>query len=208
MSEQKPVAKTPDVRVELANGLSNWDHQWELYNMEPPRSTEPEPFDELIDRLYSGIIQPLIEAAKKNPAPVVCLCGSTRFTREMLVKQWELTKQGNIVVSWCALPDDYFQCEDKDHIGDQEGIKEIVDAVHMRKIDLCDEVLVLNVGDHIGESTHNEIVYAEKIGKPVKYIEATEPICTDCHMNHDNCPDCCDGDLYLSPDSYEKFEDR
>ena len=48
-----------------------------------------------------------------NKPKVVCLCGSTRFTREMLVKQWELTKQGYIVLSWCALPDDYFQGEDK-----------------------------------------------------------------------------------------------
>ena len=102
-------------------------------------------------------------------AKVICLCGSTRFTGEMLVKQWELTKLGNIVVSWCALPDGYFQGEDKTHIGDQEGVKEIVDEVHKRKIDLCDEVFVLNINGYIGESTASEIAYAEKIGRPIKY---------------------------------------
>lgn len=106
-----------------------------------------------------------------NGTKVICLCGSTRFTYEMLVTQWELTKQGNVVLSWCALPDDYYQGEDKTHIGDQEGVTEIVDEVHLRKIDLSDEVFVLNIGGYIGDSTHNEIRYALKTGKPVKYRE-------------------------------------
>lgn len=106
-----------------------------------------------------------------NGAKVITLCGSTRFTEEMLVKQWELTKQGNVVLSWCALPASYFQGEDKIHIGDQEGVKEIVDEVHFRKIDLSDEVLVINIGGYIGESTRNEINYATKQGKLIKYLE-------------------------------------
>ena len=101
---------------------------------------------------------------------IICLCGSTRFTELMLVKQWELTKQGFIVLSWCALPDSYFQ-GDKAHIGDQEGVKEIVDEVHMRKIDLADEVHILNIDGYIGESTRNELNYAKKQGKIIKFIE-------------------------------------
>ena len=102
---------------------------------------------------------------------VVCLCGSTRFTPQMLVLQWELTKEGKIVLSWCALPDGYFKGKDKTHIGDQEGVKEIVDEVHKRKIDLADEVLVLNLGGYIGESTQSEIDYARAHGKPVYFVE-------------------------------------
>ncbi|MBU0906603.1 MAG: hypothetical protein KKD18_06375 [Nanoarchaeota archaeon] len=102
---------------------------------------------------------------------IICLCGSTRYTEQMLVKQWELTKQGFVVLSWCALPDWYFAGEDKAHIGDQEGIEEIVDEVHKRKIDIADEVFVLNIGGYIGESTKSEIDYAESIGKPVMYME-------------------------------------
>lgn len=104
-------------------------------------------------------------------AKVICLCGSTRFTDEMLVKQWELTKQGCIVLSWCALPAWYFDGEDKAHIGDQEGVKEIVDEVHKRKIDISDEVFVLNIGGYIGESTRSEIQYAEQEGKRIRYME-------------------------------------
>jgi hypothetical protein len=106
---------------------------------------------------------------QKKPK-VICLCGSTRFTEQMLVKQWELTKQGNIVLSWCALPNSYFQTEDTHHIGDQEGVKEIVDEVHKRKIDISDEVFVLNIDGYIGDSTKSEIEYAKSISKPVSYL--------------------------------------
>lgn len=99
---------------------------------------------------------------------IICLCGSTRFTDEMLVKQWELTKMGHVVLSWCAVPDWYFKGP---HVGDAEGVKEVVDEVHKRKIDLADEVLVINIGGYIGESTRSEIEYALKIGKPVNFME-------------------------------------
>jgi len=93
----------------------------------------------------------------------------------MLVKQWELTKQGFIVLSWCALPDSYFvwgeDDTDRTHIGDQEGVKEIVDEVHKRKIDISDEILVLNIGGYIGDSTISEILYAYKMNKPVSLLE-------------------------------------
>ncbi len=129
-----------------------------------------------IDQILA--LMPDVEEAKREEreriktAKVVCLCGSTRFTSEMLVKQWELTKQGYIVVSWCALPDNYFDGGDKTHIGDQEGVKEIVDEVHKRKIDLCDEVFILNIDGYIGESTASEIAYAKKIGRLIKYWQA------------------------------------
>jgi len=106
-----------------------------------------------------------------KPSKIICLCGSTRFTPEMLVIQWNLTKQGHIVLSWCALPDNYVLGEDKAHIGDREGVKEVVDEVHKRKIDLCDEVFIINIGGYIGNSTTSEIKYAIAQGKPVKYLE-------------------------------------
>jgi hypothetical protein len=112
-----------------------------------------------------------------NGVKLICLCGSTRFTAEMLVIQWNLTKQGNVVLSWCALPNSYFQenqyelSPNRTHIGDKEGVKEIVDEVHKRKIDLSDEVFVINIGGYIGDSTTSEILYAMLNGKPVKFLE-------------------------------------
>lgn len=102
---------------------------------------------------------------------IICLCGSTRFTEQMLIKQWELTKQGHIVLSWCALPNSYWSGSGSSHIGEREGVKEIVDEVHKRKIDLSDEIYVINIGGYIGESTRNEIDYAFKEGKMVLYEE-------------------------------------
>jgi len=107
-----------------------------------------------------------------NGAKVICLCGSTRFTEQMLVTQWNFTKAGHVVLSWCALPDTYMKVYgDKAHIGDQEGVKEIVDEVHKRKIDLSDEVFVLNINGYIGESTTSEIRYALEHDKPVRFLE-------------------------------------
>lgn len=49
--------------------------------------------------------------------------------------------------------------------------KPFLDELHLRKIDLADEVLILNVGSYIGESTRREIDYAKRNGKPLRFIE-------------------------------------
>jgi len=102
---------------------------------------------------------------------VICLCGSTRFTYEMMILQWEFAKQGNVVLGWHVLPDGY---ADGAHVAEQEGVKETLDEVHKRKIDLADEVFVLNIGGYIGESTRSEIDYAVAHSKPVLYLEAPD----------------------------------
>ena len=49
--------------------------------------------------------------------------------------------------------------------------KEMLDDMHKRKIDMADEVYIINVGGYIGSSTRSEIEYAEAQGKPVHYLE-------------------------------------
>lgn len=99
---------------------------------------------------------------------IVCFCGSTRFADYFMIERWKLEKQGIITFGINYLPPEYGDY--KDHIAEHEGVKEILDELHKRKIDLSDEVFVLNVDGYIGESTRNEISYAESIGKPVKYL--------------------------------------
>lgn len=99
---------------------------------------------------------------------VITLCGSTKFTKQMLIKQWELTKQGYVVLTWCVLPESY--CKGS-NIAEKENVEEIVDEVHKRKIDLSDEIFVINVNDYIGDSTKSEIEYAIKHNKPVRWLE-------------------------------------
>lgn len=100
---------------------------------------------------------------------IICLCGSTRFTNEMLIVKWHFEKQAIIVLSWNVLPESYTETES--HIAEQENVKEILDELHKRKIDLADKVWVINVGGYIGESTASEIEYAKACAKPIFYLE-------------------------------------
>ena len=52
-----------------------------------------------------------------------------------------------------------------------DAVKQQLDELHKRKIDLCDEVLVLNVGGYVGDSTRSEIRYALEHGKPLRFLE-------------------------------------
>ena len=49
--------------------------------------------------------------------------------------------------------------------------KEMLDDMHKRKIDMADEIFVINVGGYIGSSTRSEIEYALETGKAVRYLE-------------------------------------
>ena len=96
---------------------------------------------------------------------VITLCGSTRFKEKFLEAQKRLTLAGNIVISVGLFG----------HSGDAEvwteGTKEMLDDMHKRKIDMADEIFVINVGGYIGVSTRSEIEYAERTGKKVVYLE-------------------------------------
>ena len=110
---------------------------------------------------------------------VVCFCGSVRFSEQMLVTAWEYAKAGVIVLGWCVLPDSYFAAFPGSrgddgagvHAAEKEGVKEALDELHKRKIDLADEVLVINIGGYVGDSTKSEIRYAFRHGKPVRWLE-------------------------------------
>lgn len=119
-----------------------------------------------------GIDVPVtVSLGHKEPRPeIVCLCGSSRFVDVMAVLAWELEKEGKIVVSLHLLPQWYdgLEC---DHQAEAEGVAEQMDELHLRKIDLSDRVMVVNVGGYIGESTAREIEYATETGKPVAYVE-------------------------------------
>jgi hypothetical protein len=103
------------------------------------------------------------------PMPhIVCLCGSTRFMKHFFDEGWKETLKGHIVLSVGIVttgPQD-----DAEYF----GVKEMLDELHLRKIDLADEVLVLNVGGYIGESTRREVEYAEKLGMPIRYLETRD----------------------------------
>lgn len=103
---------------------------------------------------------------------VITLCGSTRFKDEFMKAQKDLTLKGNIVISVGLFS----------HSGDDEVLenmdegtltktKEMLEDMHKRKIDMADEIFVINVDGYIGDSTKSEIEYAIKTGKKVNYLE-------------------------------------
>lgn len=97
---------------------------------------------------------------------IVCICGSTRFGEEMSAANRDLTFAGVIVVA----PGVFWRVEDHgsgESITDEQ--KSVLDALHLRKIDLADRVLVVNPGGYIGESTSREIAHARAQGKPVSF---------------------------------------
>lgn len=92
---------------------------------------------------------------------VITLCGSTKFKDIFIEQQKRLTLDGNIVISVGLFG----------HSGDTitEQQKIMLDDMHKRKIDMADEIFVIDVNGYIGNSTRSEIDYAKATGKKVNY---------------------------------------
>ena len=106
---------------------------------------------------------------------VITLCGSTKFKNEFLKAQKDLTLQGNIVISvgLFSHSGDSEVWENMDE-GTLTKTKEMLDDMHKRKIDMADEIFVINVGGYIGNSTRSEIEYAKNTNKGINYLESVK----------------------------------
>jgi hypothetical protein len=107
----------------------------------------------------------------KRPT-IVCLCGSTRFYEQFMEANFRETMAGKIVLSVGFF---MHRPETVQIHGETVGItpeeKEMLDELHLRKIDMADEVLIINVGGYIGLSTRRELAYALLLGKTVRWLE-------------------------------------
>ncbi|WP_198346379.1 MULTISPECIES: DUF4406 domain-containing protein [Nocardioides] len=94
--------------------------------------------------------------------PVITLCGSMRFRDEFARLDAELTLAGHVVLTPTALdPATELDAEDRARL----------DRIHLQRIAMADEVLVVNVGDYVGDSTRREIEYARSRGLAVSFLE-------------------------------------
>lgn len=100
----------------------------------------------------------------KKKYKVVCLCGSTKFKKEFLEQQQRLTLAGNIVLSVGVFGH-------SDHIDLSATEKTMLDDIHKQKIEMSDEIFVINKGGYIGESTQSEINHAVLLKKPIVFME-------------------------------------
>lgn len=96
---------------------------------------------------------------------IVCLCGSTRFGDAYREANLRETLAGRIVLT--------IGCDTKSDamLSLGSGVKAQLDELHLRKIDLADEILVLNSGGYLGASTMREIAYAQQLGKRIRWLE-------------------------------------
>lgn len=101
---------------------------------------------------------------------IVCLCGSTRFMDQYHEANRQFSLAGCIVLTVEIVT--YDGAQDPQRANPLQ--KELLDELHLRKIDLADSVFVINVGGYVGESTRKEIEYAQSQGKMVRYLEPTD----------------------------------
>ena len=99
-------------------------------------------------------------------ARIVVLSGSTRFREQFEEIAAQLTLEGVIVL----MPHVWVRSDPAYSDIDPE-VKFKLDELHLQKIDLADEVLVVNPGGYVGASTAKEIDYAERMGKTVHYTD-------------------------------------
>lgn len=105
---------------------------------------------------------------------IVCLCGSTRFWQAFQRANYQETLAGRIILTvGCDTKsdDDLFGSLSAEEFAE---LKARLDQLHLRKIDLADEILVLNVGGYIGRSTAEEIRYARAHGKRIRWLEGAQ----------------------------------
>lgn len=99
-----------------------------------------------------------------KPPTVVCIIGSSKFKAQQLGVAQRETLRGKIVL----LPG-FWHHVDMVPITDEQ--KRMIDELTLRKIDMADEVLVVNLNGYVGVSTQKGIDYAKLVDKPVKYLE-------------------------------------
>ena len=108
---------------------------------------------------------------------IITLCGSTRF--RAAYDEWNvlLTLTGAIVLT-IVIPSKAYG------LSLTEEEKAAFDAAHLAKIDMSDEIFVLDVGGYIGESTRKEIEYATYKGKFVRYLSREYPDWTEANSRY------------------------
>lgn len=98
---------------------------------------------------------------------IIVLCGSTKFYEEFMQVMAEETLKGNIVISVGLFG--HRKDTNPFEIEITPEVKQMLDTLHFRKIDLADEVRIINPNGYIGFSTKREIEYARRLAKLVTY---------------------------------------
>ena len=92
---------------------------------------------------------------------IITVCGSLKFKKEMMKVAEKMALDG-----YCILTPVYPVSENIERT--KEQLIKLKEA-HLKKIELSDAILVVNINNYIGDSTKLEIDYAKKLGKEIIY---------------------------------------
>ena len=106
---------------------------------------------------------------------IVTICGSSRYVDIIAVCAWLIERDEKaIVMGLHLMPGWYAKNLPPDHLGEAEGVASEMDELHLHKIDMSHEVFIVNYGHHMGESTINEVNYAMKSHKKIRWFTHDE----------------------------------
>lgn len=95
---------------------------------------------------------------------IVTLVGSTKFKDDFIKVKERLTLQGFIVLSLGLF-------SHHDNIKLSEDQLNMLADIQYKKIEMSDEIFVVNKNGYIGDSTKTEIEFAKSLGKKINYLE-------------------------------------
>lgn len=93
---------------------------------------------------------------------IITICGSLKFKDEIMKIAEQMTLSGNCVLNMIYPTNPNINAyteEEKDMFG----------TMHKERIKLSDAVLVVNIGNYIGNSTRSEIEFAKDLNKEIIY---------------------------------------
>lgn len=93
---------------------------------------------------------------------VICLCGSLRFQGLIESERRRLTALGMIVLAPEGIDEELTPAR-----------REALGELHLRRIDMADEVRVVSEAGYLGSATRREIAYARARHKSISF---TEPV--------------------------------
>lgn len=162
---------------------TGWAYPEGLPYMAPSPMPGPEGWSQDHVIVWKELVRypPLVQTPRSPRPRIVCLCGSTRFREAYELANQQETLRGKIVLTCGVFSRD---CS--------EEVKQKLDALHLAKIDLADEVLILNVGRHIGESTSREMWHAFRTHKALRFLEPVF-FCPECGVVKADEDWCCAG---------------
>lgn len=101
---------------------------------------------------------------------VVVLCGSSKYVDVMAVCAWLIERDEQAIAMGLHLLPLWYSLEPiANHLAEHEGVAGAMDELHLRKIDMANEIFVVNYEDYIGDSTRREIEYAKSNGIKIRW---------------------------------------